>query len=318
VSATAGFAEHLPEPRVLWTRYRPRGWQGAGGLWLDLVAGSLGGPARGAAPAPDSVRGLADVAYLPPPAPFERALRDELAAAAVESGLAPVVHLTWDEPVPPLPPGDCRLLVDCLPALLEAAEELTRAPAAGGEAESAEVIWLLPKLAGVDDGGELLAAWLSALGARRVHVYEPRFTGAELRRLAEAARRPLDFEALFHGEPLDATAWMRAAHRAGLRVLHPRPPGPPGAREERRRLAGVLAQAADLWLRGGRPAEDGQALFRAAREVDRTPYDLAALARDGNLKVLDWLEGPAAALAESWLATRETPLLAELVAEVLA
>ncbi|HVS15786.1 MAG TPA: hypothetical protein VMV46_17825, partial [Thermoanaerobaculia bacterium] len=267
---------------------------------------------RGAAPAPEAARALDDVPYLPPPAPGERALRDELAAAAVEAGLGPVVQLVWGEPAPALPAGACRLLIDALPALLGV--EAPPPPPAGEGAEGLEVVWLVPVLPDLD--GEELAR-LEELGARRFHVYEPRLTGGELRRLAETARRPLDFDAWFHGDPVDGTALMRAARRAGLRVLHPRPPGPPGGGEERRRLAGVLAQTADLWLRAGRPAEEGQGLFRASRELDRTPFDLPALARDGNLKVLDWLEGPAGPLVESWLARREAPLLEELIVEVL-
>ncbi len=53
-----------------------------------------------------------------------------------------------------------------------------------------------------------------------------------------------------------------------------------------RRIGGVLALAAEIWLRLGRPVETGQALYRDARWADRTTYDLEALAREGNLGVL--------------------------------
>ena len=53
-----------------------------------------------------------------------------------------------------------------------------------------------------------------------------------------------------------------------------------------RRIGGALALAAEIWLRLGRPIETGQALYRDARWVDRSTYDLEALAREGNLGVL--------------------------------
>ena len=77
------------------------------------------------------------------------------------------------------------------------------------------------------------------------------------------------------------------AHRHGLEPFLSRPlPRPPVLGAGNRRIGGVLALAGELWLRLGRPVEQGQALYRAARWVDRSSYDLEALAREGNLGVL--------------------------------
>ncbi|HVS65616.1 MAG TPA: hypothetical protein VMT85_19165 [Thermoanaerobaculia bacterium] len=305
-----GFSEHLPEARTLWTRYRPKGWGGAPGPWFDLVDGGLGGGLRGAAPRVEDVAALDDLVYLPPPGRGDSGLRDELAAAAIEYGLRPVVQVGLEDPLPSLQ-GSFTLLIDSLPALLAAAP-------AGSGGEGA--VWLLPAIPGLTAGEsaqERVCARLVELSASAVHVYEPRLGGSELRRLAELFGGD-GFEHLFHGEPVDGTPLMRSARRAGLEVLRPRPAaGVAGRAAENRVLSGLLSQAADLWLRAGRPPSAGQVLFRAAREVDRTAFDLRALAREGNLRVLEWLAEPAGALVDGWLATGAAPLLDDLAAEVL-
>ena len=63
--------------------------------------------------------------------------------------------------------------------------------------------------------------------------------------------------------------FARAARRHGLDPFLPRPlPRPPVLRIENRRIGGVLALIAELWLRLGRSEEQGQAFFRAARWID--------------------------------------------------
>jgi hypothetical protein len=317
VSDERGFSEHLPEARTLWTRYRPRGWRGAAGVWFDLIGGGLGGPTRGAPPAAAEVAPLDDVLYLPPAGPGENVARAELAGAAVERGLRPVVQIEVEDAAEGVP-GPCTLLIDSLPALLSPGpgEGIRRAPPRHG----VETVWLLPAIPGLTLGApaeERVCRRVLELGAHAVHVYEPRLEGAELRRLAESAGA-VDLPALFHSEPADGTPLMRAARRAGIEVLHPRPiAGVTGRAAEHRVLSGALGQAADLWLRAGRSPLAAQVLFQAARETDRIAFDLRALAREGNLKVLDWLVEPARSAVESWLATGAMPLLDELVAEVL-
>jgi hypothetical protein len=77
------------------------------------------------------------------------------------------------------------------------------------------------------------------------------------------------------------------AHRHGLEPFLPRPlPRPPVLGAGNRRIGGALALAGELWLRLVRPVEQGQSFYRAARWVDKTHYDVEALAREGNLAVL--------------------------------
>ena len=305
-----GFSEHLPEARTLWTRYRPKGWGGAPGPWFDLVDGGLGGASRGAAPRVEDVAALDDLVYLPPPGRGESGLRDELAAATIERGLRPVVQVGLEDPAPAVQ-GTFTLLIDSLPALLSQA---------GGGRGREETVWLLPAIPGLTAGEsaqERVCARLVELSASAVHVYEPRLEGSDLRRLAELFGGD-GFERLFHGEAVDGTPLMRSAHHAGLEVLRPRPAaGVAGRAAEHRVLSGLLSQTGDLWMRAGRPPSAGQVLFRAAREVDRTAFDLRSLAREGNLRVFEWLAEPAGAVVDAWLATGAAPLLDELTAEVL-
>lgn len=320
MSVERSFAEQLPEPRTLWVRYTPKSWRGAEGPWLDPTTGRMGGPRRGGKKATaDEVGALDDVLYLPPPAIGEESRRDELAAAAVERGLEPVLHVDLGTRVEQVP-GPSRLLLDELPRLVseEEPEEVARlAQLAFG----VEVVWQVPAIAGLTVGAgreERLADRLRALGATAVHVDAPRLEGADLRRLAEAAGAA-DSVGIFHAQPVDSTALMRSLARAGFQVLHPRPlGGVSGIARDHRRLAGVLGQVADLWLRARCSPSGAQSLFRAAREIDRTGYDLKALHREGNLKVLEWLDGPAVAVAEEWLDRQSTSQLDELTNEVLA
>jgi hypothetical protein len=73
--------------------------------------------------------------------------------------------------------------------------------------------------------------------------------------------------------------------------------------------------AAELWLRLARPVGQGQALYAAARQADRTTFDLAALAREGNLGVLGWLDPLARSLVKEVASTGRSALLKELTAE---
>jgi hypothetical protein len=84
-----------------------------------------------------------------------------------------------------------------------------------------------------------------------------------------------------------------------------------------RRIGGILALAAELWLRLGRPIEAGQSLYRSARWVDRTTYDVEALAREGNLAVLPLDETSREIVAE-WVETGAAELLDRLLEDYVA
>ena len=99
--------------------------------------------------------------------------------------------------------------------------------------------------------------------------------------------------------------------------MHSDWPRPPLPRAENRRVAGLLALAAELWLRLGRPVERAQALFRAARWLDATAYDIDALRREGNLAVVNALDPLARRVVAEAAGGGEPPLLGELMAEYL-
>ncbi|MFY9821245.1 MAG: hypothetical protein WAM82_07675, partial [Thermoanaerobaculia bacterium] len=94
-------------------------------------------------------------------------------------------------------------------------------------------------------------------------------------------------------------------------------PRPPVLGAGNRRIAGVLALAAELWLRLGRPVDTGQAFYKDARWIDRTAYDLEALAREGNLGVLP-LEAASREIVAECAEGGESERLARLLADYLA
>lgn len=299
---------------------------------------------------------LDDVLYLPP-VPEELAWwRDALAERALAGGTPVLVQvLPGDETrVPRAPaPGAAGavVVVDLLAALLPggllyddwlaeplaraaAAPVVTEAAAAGildapgstraaesGFAGVAAAVWpLLPGITDEPDLWERACGRLAASGLGCLQAVVPAFGPGDRRRLAQGSREGA-FEALFHRghrEPPLERDFARTAHRHGLAPFLPRPlPRTPWPRAENRRIAGLLALAAELWLRLGRPVERAQSLFRAARWLDATPYDVGALSREGNLAVVTALD-PLARLAVAEAAGGGEPsLLAELLAEYL-
>lgn len=315
-------AVQLPEPGRFWVRYTPRGWPEPAGPWTDLAAGRLGWGRPGAGshgshgsntegaidagPAP-----LDDLLYLPPVSPGRAEERDRLARERLAAGTPVLLELRPGETAEA--PG-AVLLYDLLPALL--ARDLAPFELLP---EGAAAVW--PLLPGwTDDPGlwREAGAVLALRGVSAVQALSPRLDPSDRRRLVEIGGEEV-FEAVFHGEPPAERPFARAAHRLGLAPFLSRPlPRPPVSGVENRRMAGVLALAAELWLRLGRPVGQGQDLYAAARQVDRTAYDLAALTREGNLGFLGWLSGLAQEGVEEQAATGRSSLLDALLAEYLA
>ena len=157
---------------------------------------------------------------------------------------------------------------------------------------------------------------LAAAGVRWVQALTPALEPADRRRLAEQfGGGERAFAALFHGRPPSERDFARTAHLYGLEPFLDRPL--PARESGNRWIGGVLALAAELWLRLGRPVEQGQAFFRAARWVDRAQYDLHALAREGNLSVLP-LDAASREIVAECAATGGCERLARLLEEYVA
>jgi hypothetical protein len=344
MSATAGAtaaparpAAQLPEPGRFWIRYVPRGWPPLGFPWVHLAAARVEELGRAAVPAgarliaaralepgeipPLPEEPLDDVLYLPPVAASRAQARDGLARQRLADGTPVLVQVLPGEEgegLAGLAAAGAAVVADLLALLLERNLEALESLPAGRLA-----VW--PLLPGLTDDPALWEAGCERLrraGAGGVQALAPALTPADRRRLSEAwgDDREETFDALFHRdcEGTAERAFAQTAHRFGFAPFLPRPlPGPPIHGGENRRLAGVVALAAELWLRLGRPVEPGQALYRGARWIDKTFYDLGGLAREGNLSVLPTLDdGSRRLVAES--VRGEPGLLDELLAEYLA
>ena len=308
-------AAQLAEPGRFWIRYVPRRWDAPERPWVNLAAGSLGDWGRRSVGIPDlSGAPDEDVLYLPPVPPRSAAARDELARSRLVRGAPVLVQLSPGEETAVSPSSGVAFVFDLLETLLERdLEALRRLPS------GATAVW--PLLPGLTDDPAL---WdqgcreLAAAGARCVQALAPSLTPTDRRRLAERWGDEEAFDALFHGPVPAERDFARAAHRYGLEPFLSRPlPRPPAGHTANREIGGALALAGELWLRLGRPVEQGQALYRAARWIDRSPYDLEALAREGNLAVLP-LDALSREIVAECAAAGESGTLAKLLAEYVA
>jgi hypothetical protein len=321
-------AVQLPEPERLWIRYSPRAWPPPSTPWIDLAAGRLGRVAPpGGEPAGELLEAalppageLDDTVYLPPVPEEREEERRRLATGLAQAGVPVVLQLAAGAPPPPAEPG-VMPVIDLLPAFLAAGPWPVplAAPDGGG------ALW--PLLPGLSDAPE---AWRRGLGSLAgfawVQGIVPELTPGDRRRLVEQAGDEV-FDALYLQAPAEEGSRERAFAAAVAALGPPRPSpfasrpeaaGPSTPRADNRRLAAALLFAGTLWLRLGRSAGQGQAFFRAARWVDRTSYPVAALAREGNLAVIEALDPESRRLIADLGAAGLSPLLAELEGEYLA
>jgi hypothetical protein len=313
----------LPDPGRFWIRYVPRLWEAPDIPWVDLAEGKLATfyKVRERALEPDDLLALAqaqldDVFYLPPVPERLADARNHLASSQRAAGTPVLVHLFPGDPLPWTAEGEADGLVfDVLPALLDQDVDRLRLIPAGATA-----VW--PLLPGLTDSPGLWEEGFEALtaaGVTRVQALAPLLSPSDRRRLVERWGDEGAFDALFHQQPPAERDFARAAHLCGFSPFLPRPlPAPPIRGGENRRIAGVLALAAELWLRLGRAVEQGQALYRAARWIDGASYDLKGLARERNLSVLTPLDALSRRLVAECADGSEPPLLTELLAAYVA
>jgi hypothetical protein len=311
----------LPEPGRFWVRYVPKAWETPDRPWVHLAGARLGEWVRRGAPRPSldplPQTPLDDVLYIPPVPAKRGAARDELATARLVDGTPVLVQLFPGEE-PKIPPVQgVTFVFDLLAVLMDGdLGRLDRLLPTG-----ASVVW--PLIPGLTDDPSL---WdegcrrLALAGARCAQALAPALTPQDRHRILDELGGGDDlFDALFHREPPPERGFARVAHRHGLDPFLARPlPRAPIVGRENRRIGEVLALIAELWLRLGRPVEQGQAFYRSARWVDETTYDLEALAHERNLAVIKTFDERSLAAVAEVVERGESELLAELLAEYVA
>ncbi len=303
-----------PEPARLWIVYASRTWPAGTAPWTDLAAGRLRaldprGADLGGLPEVDAAD-LDDLFYLPPVVAGLAPARDRWAAGLIESGTPVLIQL---EPGAVTEASEARAVFDLLrPLLAGDLERLARLPA------GADAVW--PLIPGLTDSPELWdrgCELLARAGVAGVQPVTVELEPADRRRLVELGGEGA-FGALFHGAAPSEREFARRAAGHGLSVFLGRPAAWGPARQIRnRRLAADLALAGELWLRLGRSIGGGQALFRAARGADGTGRDLTAVAREGNLGILGWLDEQAVGMVDEIVSTGRSSLLESLLEEYL-
>ncbi|MCM2268654.1 MAG: hypothetical protein NDJ75_00975 [Thermoanaerobaculia bacterium] len=296
-----------PSPFRGWIRWRPRDWPAPPRPWFDVATRRIGWPDEGSpptAPLPDDLPRRPGLVALPPLAAARRAereaMRERLAAAsctvvdfvlAADGVAAGAGRFAW---------------VDPLDAWLAGTDTDDWIRAVAAATEGAELAIAVPLVAGVTPEGDALALWLdrfATLAPVAVLGVVAELSPYERRRLVEA-RGEGSFDAVFHGRPLPEHDFALAVASRGLRTLPRRQllATLPPRLTRNLELAGALWETAELALRLRSSEAECAGLFAAARRVEATPHDLAALAREGNLGVLDWPSPAAREVVEQLLA----------------
>ena len=305
--------QQLPEPSRFWIAYSPRTWRCSSFLWTDIARLDLGGmqkPTSGHGIPEMAGESLDDLFYLPPVDSELTAERDRMAANWVESGTGVLVQLRIGE--------ICKVdgvvkVFDLLEPLLSSeTENLLSLP------EGSVAVW--PLIPGISDHPGRWEDGLPLLASAGVGCVQPvalDLSPVQRRRLAEGRDESV-FDALFHGSKEGGTEkdFARYAHRHGLKVFMDRPLVGAAARvRSNREIAAKLALAGELWLRMEKSVAVGQAYFRAARGAETTSLDLAALVREDNLKVINWLNDASRELVEEWVHNGTLERVDSLMAE---
>lgn len=304
---------YLPDPTRLWICTSPATWPGGEGLWVHLAERRLGGSRPGGGPPGEVPRidpaSIHDLLYLAPVDHGRQKALDALIRDLERACVAVVVQRRPGEP--DARETDVLDLLDLL--LVEGVKSLEDI-----ETTQRTAVW--PLIAGLTDNPDDWQAGLAALAAAGLETVVPLtldLDPVDCRRLANFTDEA-GYQALFHGAKPDDREFARAAALHGLAAF-PQRPDVPGSERDRfsRRVAAELAHAAELWLRLGRAEAAGQELLRASRWTDRSKHDLRALAREGNLEVVPWLDAQSRGVVGDLAAGRRSSLSRELEAEYL-
>jgi hypothetical protein len=251
-----------------------------------------------------------DVVYLPP---VDEALEEsrQQIIGTMEAADTPLMVQVLPWRVSASPGSLC--VYDLLPATATRSLQVLQNLPPGSSA-----VW--PLISGYTDDlalwNEVLAG-LAESGVSRIQGICADLVPADRRRIVEVAGEH-GFDRLFHGSPPSEREFAAVVHRFGLEPFLSRPlPETPARLRGNRALAADLALIGELWLRLGRSESRGQSFYRASRWIDREVHDLTALAREGNLGVVTWLDAPSYEVVQEIVATGDSSLLADLSREYL-
>jgi hypothetical protein len=303
----------LSEPSRFWIAYSPRSWRSCNRPFTDLANMRLGGFGRSHSERdlPDlETDDVEDLLYLPPVDPDLAAARDDLARKLLDQGVALLVQLR---------PGEktevkgVTIVFDLIEPLLRGEVQQINELEAGSQ-----VVW--PLISGLTDHPESWEEGLELLRSRQVGVVQalvPELSPPVRRQLAERYGDQA-FDALFHGDTPSERRFAQAVSALGLGIFINRPlTGLSLRQQSNRQIAAKLALAGELWHRMEKPIAAGQGLLRAARGAESSQHDLAALVRENNLKVMDWLDVPSFDMIRQLVRDDRSSLLEILSAEYL-
>jgi hypothetical protein len=286
-----------PEAGRLWLRRAFRGWPGSERPWVDLGEGGLGRRSGGGGlPEPNAIERDGGLLYIPPVDPGLAPERDALVAALARRAVPLLVQIGPGERLELAGAAPEAIVVDLLDALWSQSIEALDAVPRGSIALWPLVPGLTDDPAWWDDG----CRRLRAAGAACAQAVAPELSPAERRKLVGEANGGARFSRIFHGRAAEERSFAVTAARHGLEVFFRRPRALSDRPSRNAELAELLALAAELWLRLGRGEAAGQQLFRASRWVEDTDVDVRALAREGNLGLVDTLRPTAAELITEW------------------
>ncbi|HLF56861.1 MAG TPA: hypothetical protein VI942_08450 [Thermoanaerobaculia bacterium] len=281
-----------PSPFRCWLRWAPRSWPAAERPYLDLAAQRIVWPGEGGTAVPEELpAGEPDVVYLPPVESAGEELRDDLARRLDDDGQEVAMQLF---------PGQADRggwatiqVLDPLGSLLGGGPVAPREPFVRERGESAELVVAVPLIPGLFPAAASIERLLDEVAELRpaaVLGVTPELSPLDRRRLV-GALGDAAFEAVFHGAALEESELARraAARRIGVLPERPLVMSLPPRVSRNREVATQLAECGELWLRLGRSESEGVGLLAAARRVEQISLDISALAREGNLAVLDFL-----------------------------